>query len=377
MVLLHVMLNNMIIRILTMLLSVFLLTGCFQNTPERIFIAHRGVNMRYVAAGENSLEAIRLAKRAGFKAIETDVRLTADSVLVAMHDHTLRRTCLNLDGSRVDKTFEVKDFTMAQLKSQFVLRSPKEEMRSQIPTLEEYLKVCKEERLLVFIEPKLKDPTGRHYLDIMACADSIYGRGNYIITSNNFANGVIRDTLGINDVPLMGILYQTTYDDIAQKPDVIMAISTSKFEPQEYADNVARSKADGLQTESHADNFERFNMINNAEIDYVSTDFLAPDWYGQGTTLSYIKGRGADKALKISQACAQMPEIGFGAIYLEMEYTGKATVILADQKFELDSDSWTNARHQILLSDARPVFSLEEISENFKIKKIAVRIVEF
>ena len=333
--------------------------------------------MRYVAAGENSLEAIRLAKRAGFKAIETDVRLTADSVLVAMHDHTLRRTCLNLDGSRVDKTFEVKDFTMAQLKSQFVLRSPKEEMRSQIPTLEEYLKVCKEEGLLVFIEPKLKDPTGRHYLDIMACADSIYGRGNYIITSNNFANGVIRDTLGIKDVPLMGILYQTTYEDIAQKPDVIMAISTSKFEPQEYADNVARSKADGLQTESHADNFERFNMINNAEIDYVSTDFLSPDWYGQGTTLSYIKGRGADKALKISQACAQMPEIGFGAIYLEMECTGKATVILADQKFELDSDSWTNARHQILLSDARPVFSLEEISENFKVKKIAVRIVEF
>ena len=333
--------------------------------------------MRYVAAGENSLEAIRLAERAGFKAIETDVRLTADSVLVAMHDHTLRRTCLNLDGSRVDKTFEVKDFTMAQLKSQFVLRSPKEEMRSQIPTLEEYLKVCKEEGLLVFIEPKLKDPTGRHYLDIMACADSIYGRGNYIITSNNFANGVIRDTLGINDVPLMGILYQTTYEDIAQKPDVIMAISTSKFESQEYADNVARSKADGLLTESHADNFERFNMINNAEIDYVSTDFLAPDWYGQGRTLAYKNVRGVDKALEISRTCSDMSEIEFGAIYLDLEYVGKAKVSLADQKLELNSDELTAARHQVLLSDARPVFVLEEMSDDFKIKKIAIRVVEF
>ena len=333
--------------------------------------------MRYVAAGENSLEAIRLAKRAGFKAIETDVRLTADSVLVAMHDHTLRRTCLNLDGSRVDKTFEVKDFTMAQLKSQFVLRSPKEEMRTQIPTLEEYLKVCKEEGLLVFIEPKLKDPTGRHYLDIMACADSIYGRGNYIITSNNFANGVIRDTLGINDVPLMGILYQTTYEDIAQKPDVIMAISTSKFEPQEYAENVARSKADGLQTESHADNFERFNMINNAEIDYVSTDFLAPDWYGQGRTLAYNKVRGVDNALELSRTCSDMSEIKFGAIYLELEYVGMAKVVLADQKFDLNSDKLTVARHQVLLSDARPVFGLEEMSEDFEIKKIDIRVVEF
>ena len=172
-------------RILFVILSIILLAGCRNDTKERIFIAHRGVNMRYAAAGENSLEAIRLARRAGFQAIETDVRLTSDSVLVVMHDHSLRRTCLNPDGSRVDKSFKVADFTMEQLRNDFVLRSPKDDMRTQIPTLEEYLKVCKEEGLLVFIEPKLRDTTGRHYLDIMACADSIYGRGNYIITSNN------------------------------------------------------------------------------------------------------------------------------------------------------------------------------------------------
>ena len=359
------------------ILSIAMLTGFNSVAQERIFIAHRGVNMRYVAAGENSIEAIRLAKRAGFKAIETDVRLTADSVLVAMHDHTLRRTCLNPDGSRVDKSFKVADFTMEQLKRDFVLRSPKEEMRTQIPTLEEYLKVCKEEGLLVFIEPKLNDPTGKHYLDIMACADNIFGRGNYIITSNNFANGVIRDTLGVTDVPLMGILYQTTYEDIASKPDVIMAISTSRFEPEAYAANVARSKQDGLQTESHADSFERFDMINNADIDYVSTDFLAPDWSGQGKTLAYKKGRGAERALEIAQVCSQMLPVDFGAVYVEMEYIGKATVSLADQKFELSSESWREARHQILLSGMQPVFRLEDVSEDFRIKKISLRVVEF
>ena len=377
MVLIHVMLNKMTNRIFALLLSAFVLAGCFENNSERIFIAHRGVNMRYVAAGENSIEAVRLAKRAGFKAIETDVRLTADSVLVAMHDHTLRRTCLNLDGSRVDKTFEVKDFTMAQLKSQFVLRSPKEEMRSQIPTLEEYLKVCKEEDLLVFIEPKLKDTTGLHYLDIMACADTIFGRGNYIITSNNFANGVIRDSLGITDVPLMGILYQTTYEDIALKPDVIMAISTSRFEPEAYAANVVRSKADGLQTESHADNFERFDMINNADIDYVSTDFLAPDWHGQGKTQMLQKGRGLKKALKISEICSTMPEVVFGAIYLDMEFTGSVKVLLADQEFDMTAASLRQIRHQVLLSDATPVFALSDMSDDFDVKRITVRVVEF
>ena len=364
-------------RILFVILSIILLAGCRNDTKERIFIAHRGVNMRYAAAGENSLEAIRLARRAGFQAIETDVRLTSDSVLVVMHDHSLRRTCLNPDGSRVDKSFKVADFTMEQLKKNFVLRSPKEEMRTEIPTLEEYLKACKEEGLLVFIEPKLRDTTGRHYLDIMACADSIYGRGNYIITSNNFANGVIRDSLGIKDVPLMGILYQTTYEDIALKPDVIMAISTSQFDPETYSDNVARSKADGLITESHADSFDRIDMINNADIDYVSTDFLAPDWRGQGKTLACWKGRSADKALEMAEAICQLEPVDFGAVYLEMKYCGKATVTLADQKFELSSQSWREARHQILLCDAQPVFLLCETSEDFRVKKIALRVVEF
>ena len=365
-------------RLCAFFLFALMLAGCVENAPkERLFIAHRGVNMRYVAAGENSLEAIRLAKRAGFKAIETDVRLTADSVLVAMHDHTLRRTCLNPDGSRVDKSFKVADFTMEQLKRDFVLRSPKQEMRTQIPTLEEYLKVCKEEDLLVFIEPKLKDTTGLHYLDIMACADTIFGRGTYIITSNNFANGVIRDSLGITDVPLMGILYQTTYEDIALKPDVIMAISTSRFDPEAYAANVARSKADGLQTESHADNFERFDMINNADIDYVSTDFLAPDWHGQGETLAIIKGKGINKAQKASETCAAMSTVPFGAIYLEMEFIGSADVELADQKFPIASGTPRHIRHQILLSDMLPKFELSEMSDDFDVRKFSIRVVEF
>ena len=361
-----------------LIIAAVLSAGCVEvSSSDRIFIAHRGVNMRYAAAGENSLEAIRLAKRAGFKAIETDVRLTADSVLVAMHDHSLRRTCLNPDGSRVDKSFKVADFTMEQLKRDFVLRSPKQEMRTQIPTLEEYLKVCKEEDLLVFIEPKLNDPAGCHYLDIMACADTIFGRGNYIITSNNFANGVIRDSLGIKDVPLMGILYQTTYEDIALKPDVIMAISTSRFEPEAYAANVVRSKADGLQTESHADNFERFDMINNADIDYVSTDFLAPDWNGQGETLAFAKGRGITKAQKASETCAAMSVVPFGAIYLEMEFTGSANVELADQKFLIAAEDVRKIRHQILLSDMAPVFELSEMSDDFDVRKFSIRVVKF
>ena len=38
--------------------------------------------------------------------------------------------------------------------------------------------------------------------------------------------------------------------------------------------------------ESHADKFVHFDRINRHDIDFVSTDFLAPDYRGQGRLLA-------------------------------------------------------------------------------------------
>ena len=359
---------------LTILLVI---SGCSQEYDGRKFLSHRGMHVRLTAAGENSIEAVRLTRLAGFHAIETDVRWTSDSVLVIMHDRTLNRTCLNSDGTPIEKPVEVEDCTMAQLKSDYILKSDREEMRTRIPTLEEYLKVCKEEELQVFIEPKIYDASGRFYLDIMACADTIFGRGNYIVTSNNFANTIIRDSLHIYDVPLMGILYQTTYEDMVSKSNIIMAISTSKFKPNEYAANVRRSKADGLVTESHADNFKRFDMINNADIDYISTDLLAADWNGHGRTLLHSKGSNVAKALKASEKCSSLPEVQFGAIYLEMDFCGTATVTFSNQKFKLSADESRHIQHQLILVDRFPVFELSDMSDDFSISSFDLRVVRY
>ena len=359
---------------LTLLL---VLSGCTQVRDGRKFLSHRGVHVRMTAAGENSLEAVRLTHLAGFRAIETDVRWTSDSVLAIMHDQTLNRTCLNADGTPLDKPVAVEDCTMAQLKSDYILNCARENMRTRIPTLEEFLKECKKEGLQVFIEPKVKDTTGRFYLDIMACADTILGRGNYIVTSSNFANTIIRDSLRIYDVPLMGVLFQTTYEDIISKSNIIMAISTSRFKPKEYAANVSRSKADGLVTESHADNFKRFDMINNAEIDYVSTDLLAADWDGHGKTLLHVKGGDVAKAMRASEKCLAVSEVQFGAIYLEMDFVGTATATLSNQKFKLSADEHRHIQHQLVLVDKSPVFELSELSEDFKLSSFDLRVVKY
>lgn len=192
--------------------------SCTQNQPidtkdeeNRIFISHRGVHLKSTVAGENSLEAVRLAKIAGFGAIETDVRLSADSCLVIMHDSTLNRTCLNVDGTPLTEAIPLSSKTLNELKADYVLKATDPAGRSQIPTLREFLEECKQNELYTFIEPKIFDETGKHYKDIISLADEILGRDNYVITSNNKANRVIRGS-GIDDVRLMGILYQTTFE---------------------------------------------------------------------------------------------------------------------------------------------------------------------
>ena len=252
---------------------------------KRVFIAHRGVNMRSTVAGENSLEAIRLAKAAGFGAIETDVRLSADGALVVMHDSTLNRTCLHADGTPLSEPVAVAGKTLRELRSDYILKAADPARRTRIPTLEEYLAECARNGLYTFIEPKLYDPTGRHYRDIVAAADAALGRDRYVVTSNNRANDVIRRT-GIDDVRLMGILYQTTFERIEALGDVIVAVSATRFDEANYSRQVARAKAAGLMCESHADKFVHFDRINRHDIDFVSTDFLAPDYRGQGRLLA-------------------------------------------------------------------------------------------
>ena len=110
-------------------------------------------------------------------------------------------------------------------------------------------------------------------------ADEILGRGNYVVTSNNRANQIIRRKLCRDDVRLMGILYQTTFDSIASLGNCIVAVSASRFGDSDYDEAVAACRRAGLPCESHADRYEgRMSKIDRQlpAVDYVSTDFLAP-----------------------------------------------------------------------------------------------------
>ena len=98
--------------------------------------AHRGDVVNYP---ENSLEAILSAIMLGADAVEIDIRLTKDNVMVLMHDETLLRTTdwqKKCGRNGLPKSPNIEDWTYEQLRELRLLYNGKP-TESMIPTLYE------------------------------------------------------------------------------------------------------------------------------------------------------------------------------------------------------------------------------------------------
>lgn len=115
-------------------------------------INHRGYNTE---APENTLPAFLLSKARGFVMVETDVCFTSDGVAVLLHDDTINRTARNADGTELSATVNISDITYAQaLEYDFGIWKDAKYAGTRIPTLEEFLQLCKDNALHPYIEIK-------------------------------------------------------------------------------------------------------------------------------------------------------------------------------------------------------------------------------
>lgn len=117
----------------------------FMYSSRAKFMLHRGLNWE---APENSVPAFELAGQANAWGIETDVYETSDGYFVCIHDNTVDRT--------TDGTGNVRDKTLAEIKALTIDTGSHIEdyPNLKIPTLEEYLAVCKTYGCVAFIEIK-------------------------------------------------------------------------------------------------------------------------------------------------------------------------------------------------------------------------------
>lgn len=115
------------------------------NRPIKI-IAHRGVHQIYP---ENSLAAIQEAIRLKLDYVEIDVRMTADSHLVLMHNSTIDKMTRS--------TGKISELTFNQLKALWLVDQNDSLTREKIPLFSEALEIMRG-KIGVYVDLKTDDP---------------------------------------------------------------------------------------------------------------------------------------------------------------------------------------------------------------------------
>jgi len=118
--------------------------------PE--LIAHRGFG---AYAPENTSPAFNIAGAMGAKMVEFDVQLSKDGKLVVIHDENIERTTLGWSDWDAEKSKLVKDLNWEELENLDAgLWFNKDFAGVRIPLLEQVIKLCLDNKLLINLEIK-------------------------------------------------------------------------------------------------------------------------------------------------------------------------------------------------------------------------------
>ena len=165
--------------------------------------AHRGFSDEYP---ENTELAFRKAVEAedAYTGMETDVQMTKDSVLVCMHDNTLKRTT-GAPGAVSDYTFEELELLDAG-------------EGERIPLLATYLDICREGGLIPYVELKSVLPDEGISKTVELIHQKGYEDGEYVITSFSSHHLEVASKLCDTPMEFMAGSFRTSYLD--SLPDI-------------------------------------------------------------------------------------------------------------------------------------------------------------
>ena len=238
-------------------------------------INHRGWS---VTAPENTIPAFIEAKNHGYKYVETDVRFTSDNVPVLLHDETINRTARNADGTAISETINISNITYEQaLTYDFGIFKGSTYAGTKIPTLQEFMKLCRAQSLHPYIELKAYDSTR---LSIILDIVKSYGMINEV-TFISFGGISAYDNIG-EDVRfgILGTMSETMIDEAHAKNEnggnVFLDIDSNSI----TAELIEYAKSKNVAVECYTINgWNSFKNLNN----YISG--MTSDWYIAGDVL--------------------------------------------------------------------------------------------
>ena len=225
-----------------------------KHLPIRL-IAHRGYTGNAVM---NSLSAFEAAGKLHFWAIETDVRETADGVMVCSHDPGVEKL---FDGEG-----NVCDYTWEKLE-QLRYRSGQV---GRIPLFREYLEICHKYSCLPFIETKVDDVE-----KVIACAREYFEEDSIILSSISFEH--IREARRCSKVFVHHIF--TSQDYLAELASLGNAGCSFKYDSLESVPGDLADRIHGMGLKfclRAGDNPKTVFQMQKLGCDYIPTNAVVP-----------------------------------------------------------------------------------------------------
>lgn len=227
-----------------------------------LMIAHRGVSG---LERENTSLAFVAAGNRSYFGIETDIHCTSDGNFIIIHDDTTTRV------TGIEKTVEETDF--ATLRSMKILDLDGGDTREDLrmPTLEEYVGICKKYEKVAVLE--LKNHMER--ADVHRIMDIINGLeylGNTVFISFDFENLVyVREKAPSQTV-------QFLFKDVDDK--IIANVKEHKFDVDVYYKSLTEEIISSLHADGIKINCWTVNEKQVAErlagwgVDFITTNIL-------------------------------------------------------------------------------------------------------
>lgn len=223
-------------------------------------IAHRGLSL---LAPENTLPAYELAGKYGYYGAECDIHETKDKEFILLHDDLLNRTTT---GSG-----KPEHYTLEELKALLVNEGHqiKNYPHLKIPTLQEFLMVCKRSGLVPVIEIKdMKSDSVSHLLKIIRQFENL---SHVIIIS--FSKEIVTEVRKQSDEIQIQWLADLTSENIDYCANYQMGIDSSKKKVSKEMIDYAHSKGVMVNTWT-VDSGEQMQDLIKMGVDFISTNIL-------------------------------------------------------------------------------------------------------
>ncbi len=230
-----------------------------KNTEEIKLTAHRGFSG---IAPENTIVAFEKAGEYNFFAAECDVHLTKDGVWVIYHDDNIFRLT-NGYKNIADATYdELQEFVIDNGVN--VEQYPNQ----KIPTLEEFLVVCKDMNIVPQIE--IKNGNKDKLLEILNLLDKYNLREQAIIISFNIE--VIKTIRDLDDkIEIWYLVEEITDTEINECVNNNFALAFNHKKNDEEIIKKAQSKNIKLCAWT-VDDLERIEQLYNIGVKYITTN---------------------------------------------------------------------------------------------------------